>query len=130
MIQWKWCFYWEVIGVNASTMMKLKPELTRFLYQFDHCFGRVTTRHHPELYVEGQLSDLPPKSIEPIADAAGKPPQNLQEFLSLLRGDEQVARNRLQQYVARRHSHAESVEVIDETSFVKKGKVTACGSPD
>jgi len=112
--------------MDASTILKIKPELTRFLHQFDDCFGRVTTRRYLNLYVEGQLSDLPRKSIEPMADAVGEPPRNLQEFLSLFRWDERAARDRLQQYVARRHAHPQSVGVIDETSFVKKGTKTAC----
>lgn len=112
--------------MDASTILKIKPELTRFLKQFDGYFGRVTTRRYLDLYVEGQLSDLPRKSIEPIADAFGEPPRNLQEFLGLFRWDEQGVRDELQQYVARRHAHAQSVGVIDETSFVKKGDKTAC----
>ena len=74
----------------------------------------------------GQLSDLPRKSIEPMADAFGEPPRNLREFLGLFRGDEQGVRDQSQQYVARRHAHLQSVGVIDETSFVKKGDKTAC----
>jgi len=112
--------------MDASTIMKLKPELTRFLHQFDHCFGRVTSRRYLDLYVEGQLSDLPRKSLEPMADALGVPPRNLQEFLGLYRWDEPAVRDGLQQYVARRHAHPQSVGVVDETSFVKKGKMTAC----
>lgn len=61
--------------MDASTIMQLKPELTRFLHQFDPCFGRVTSRRYLDLYVEGQLSELPRKSIEPMADALGVPPQ-------------------------------------------------------
>ena len=112
--------------MDASTIMKLKPELTRFLHQFDHRFGRVTTRRYLDLYVEGQLSDLPRKSIEPMADAVGEPPRNLQEFLSMFRWDELTVRDDLQQYVGRRHAHPQSVGVFDETSFVKKGHKTAC----
>jgi SRSO17 transposase len=115
----------EDIGMDAETMLRIKPELTTFLHQFDDCFGRITTRRYLDLYVEGQLSDLPRKSLEPMADAVGEPPRNLQEFLSLFRWDEGVVRDRLQQYIARRHSHAGSVGVIDETSFVKKGDKTA-----
>jgi SRSO17 transposase len=115
----------EDLGMDADTIMRIKPELTTFLHQFDDCFGRVTTRRYLDLYVEGQLSDLPRKSIEPMADAVGEPPRNLQQFLSLFRWDEGRARDRLQQYVARRHTHRESVGVIDETSFVKKGEKTA-----
>ena len=112
--------------MDAKTIMRIKPELTQFLRQFDDCFGRVTTRRYLDLYVEGQLSDLPRKSIEPMADAFGEPPRNLQQFLSLFRWDEAAARDRAQQYVARRHSHPHSVGTIDETSFVKKGDKTAC----
>lgn len=112
--------------MDAKTIMQIKPELTRFLHQFDDCFGRVTTRRYLDLYVEGQLSPLPRKSIEPMADAFGEPPRNLQEFLSQFQWDEQAVRDRLQQYVARRHVHPQSVGALDETSFVKKGDQTAC----
>ena len=112
--------------MDAKTIMRIRPELTRFLHQFDDCFGRVTTRRYLDLYVEGQLSDLPRKSIEPMADAFAEPPRNLQQFLSLFRWDEAAARDRLEQYVARRHTHPHSVGTIDETSFVKKGDKTAC----
>ena len=112
--------------MDADTILRIKPELTRFLHQFDDCFGRVTTRRYLDLYIEGQLSNLPRKSIEPMADAFGEPPRNLQEFLGLFRWEESAVRDRLQQHVARRHSHPDSVGVVDETSFVKKGDKTAC----
>ena len=118
--------YREIISMDVNIILRIKPELTRFLHQFDDCFGRVTTRRYLNLYVEGQLSHLPRKSIEPMADAVGEPPRNLQQFLSLFRWDEAAVRNRLQQYIARHHGHQHSVGVIDETSFVKKGNKTAC----
>lgn len=40
MIQWKRNFYWEVVGMDANTILKIKPELTRLRHQFDACFGR------------------------------------------------------------------------------------------
>jgi SRSO17 transposase len=112
--------------MDAKTIMKIKPELNRFLRQFDSCFGRSTTRQYLPVYIQGQLSDLPRKSIEPMADATGIPARNLQEFLSLFRWDQQRLRDQLQQYVARHHNCPDSVGVIDETSFVKKGSRTAC----
>ena len=111
--------------MDAETILRIKPELTRFLHQFDDCFGRVSTRRYLDLYVEGQMSNLPRKSVEPIADAAGEPPRNLQQFLSLFRWDQAALRDRLQQAVARRHAHPLSVGVFDETSYVKKGDKTA-----
>lgn len=112
--------------MDADTILRIKPALTAFLQKFDGCFGRSQTRGHLSTYVRGQLSDLPRKSVEPMADAAGTPARTLQEFLSLSRWDEPMMRDRLQQRVARRHAHVHSVGVIDETSFVKKGEKTAC----
>jgi len=112
--------------MDAQTILMIKPALTHFLHQFDDCFGRCSTRRYLDLYVEGQLSDLERKSIEPMADYFAEPPRNLQQFLSLFRWDEQRMRDRLQQHIARHHGHPHSVGVIDETSFVKKGRKTAC----
>ena len=112
--------------MDADTILRIKPALTQYLHEFDGCFGRITARQHLDTYVQGQLGDLLRKSIEPIADAAGTPPRNLQEFLSLYRWDESAMRDRLQQIVARRHAHEHSVGILDETSFVKKGNQTAC----
>jgi len=112
--------------MDASVILQIKPELTRFLHQFDDYFGRVATRQYLDVYIEGQLGPLPRKSLEPMADAFGVPPRNLQEFLSQFRWDEQGIRDELQQYVARRHDSPQSVGVLDETSFVKKGNQTAC----
>lgn len=112
--------------MEAQTMLALKPALTTYLHEFDGCFANRRSQRHVATYVRGQLSNLPRKSLEPMADAAGVPPRTLQEFLSLARWDEAAARERLQRRVARRHAHPHSVGLIDETSFVKKGTKTAC----
>ena len=112
--------------MDADTVLRIRSALTAYLKEFDDCFGRVTTRRHLDTYVEGQLSDLRRKSVEPIADATGTPPRTLQEFLGLFRWDEALVRDRLQQRVARRHAHPDAVGVLDETSFPKKGGHTAC----
>jgi len=112
--------------MDAQTILRIRPSLTQYLTQFDDCFGRVNSRRHLDTYIEGQLSDLERKSVEPIADAAGTPPRTLQEFLSLFRWDESAMRDRLQRRIARRHGHVHAVGIIDETSFVKKGEKTAC----
>ena len=112
--------------MDAETILRIKRALTTYLHEFDGCMGRVTNRGHLMNYVTGQLSNLDRKSIEPMADAAGVSPRTLQEFLGLLKWDEPAARDRLQRRVARRHSHAHSVGIFDETGIVKKGAKTAC----
>lgn len=111
--------------MDADTILQIKPALTQYLRGFDTCFGRVTARRHLDTYVLGQLGPLERKSIEPMADASGTPPRTLQEFLGLYRWDESAMRDRLQQRVAEHHGHPQSVGLIDETSFVKKGDQTA-----
>jgi hypothetical protein len=56
--------------MDADQIRRLKPELTRYLDQFYECFARRDTRAHFPVYVEGQLSELPAKSCEPMALAA------------------------------------------------------------
>ena len=112
--------------MDADTILRIKPMLTEYLHEFDGCMGRITNRTHLQTYVSGQLGDLDRKSVEPIADAAGVPPRTLQEFLSMLKWDDQAARDQVQRRVARRHPHPHSIGVIDETSFHKQGSKTAC----
>jgi hypothetical protein len=63
--------------MDAKQIRSLRPKLKRFLHRFSDCFSRSDTCAHLPLYVEGQLSDLPRKNCEPIADRAGIPPRTL-----------------------------------------------------
>jgi SRSO17 transposase len=114
------------MGMDADTILRIKSALTEYLHEFDRCMGRVTNHDHLYTYVSGQLSDLDRKSVEPIADAAGVPPRTLQEFLSLLKWDEYAVIDQLQRRVIRRHSDPNSIGIIDEVTYPKKGDKTAC----
>src|SRR5580693_4177714 len=91
-------------SMDAHLIKKLKPKLKKFLKWFDDCFPRKDTRAHLPVYVTGQLSDIPEKSVEPIAINAGVPVRTLQEFLSQHRWDQDRARDRLQQIVRDEHA--------------------------
>ncbi len=110
--------------MDVDQIRQLRPQLTRYLKQFEDCFARRDTRAHLSVYVEGQLSNLSEKSCEPIALAAGVPPRNLQEFLAHYKWNEGQARQRLQQIVRQEHQGPNSIGVVDETSDVKKGDKT------
>ncbi len=110
--------------MDAQALSRLLPELQRFVARFADCFGDRRSREHLPVYVQGLLSDLDRKSVEPIALKAGLPPRTLQEFLSLLSWDELRMRDRVQQIVAAEHAGPHSVGLIDETSIVKKGTKT------
>jgi SRSO17 transposase len=110
--------------MDAAQIRQLGPKLNRFLKQFDDCFSRKDTRRHLPVFIKGQLSDLPEKSVEPIAVEAGVAPRTLQEFLSLLKWDQDQMRDRLQAIVHAEHAHAHAIGMFDETSDPKKGDKT------
>ena len=110
--------------MEASALVSLLPELEDFLARFDGCMVRTEQRSSMRTYVRGQLSDLPRKSIEPMALACGLPPRNLQQFLSLHTWNEVLVRDKVQQIIAREHSDPDSVEILDETYHAKKGDKT------
>lgn len=111
--------------MDARQIANLGSELMDFLGEFDDCFGRSEPREHLRTYVRGQMSDLPRKSIEPIALAAKTPPRTLQQFFESVGWHELRLRNRSQQIVARDHAHPKAIGVIDESGYPKKGCHTA-----
>src|SRR5580692_9648604 len=110
--------------MDAQQIRLLEPKLDDFLEHFGECFGRCDTREHLSVYVRGQLSDLPQKSVEPIALEADVAPRTLQEFLSQLKWGEDLVRDRLQRLVACEHRGPHTIRLIDETSDPKKGDKT------
>ncbi len=111
--------------VEMEELKETRRNLTRFLKEFKGCVRMKCNRAHLRTYVEGQISDLPRKSVEPIALAAGVAPRTLQEFLGMHRWDEETVRGRVQRLVMRDHADDNAIAVIDETSFAKKGNKTA-----
>jgi SRSO17 transposase len=103
---------------------RLEPKLAQFLAHFRDCFDRKDTRAQLGVYVRGQLSDLPEKSVEPIALDADVAPCTLQEFLSQYRWQEDRLCDRLQRLVAVEHQGPHTIGIFDETSDPKKGDKT------
>jgi SRSO17 transposase len=118
------CFTGRRCGMDAKQIRQLEPELAAYLREFDDCFGRVEPARHLHTYVRGQLSDLHRKSIEPIADAAGTKPRDLQHFLALHQWDDNGMCDTVAQIVARDHAHPCSIGTLDETGHPKKGDKT------
>jgi SRSO17 transposase len=120
--------------MDVQELGRLKRKSDQFLRLFDDCFQRKDTRAHLPTYVSGQLSDLPQKSVEPIAIKAGVAPRTLQEFLSQHKWDEDRMCDRLHQLVATEEAGPNTIGIFDETSDVKKGDKTPgvqrqwCGS--
>jgi SRSO17 transposase len=110
--------------MDAKELRAFLPELKTFMKRFDDCFVDRRSKKHLPVYLKGQLSNLDRKSVEPIALHADVPPRTLQQFLASACWDHERMRDRVQQIVVGEHAGAASVGLIDETSFVKKGRDT------
>ena len=107
----------------------LGPALASYLEQFLPHFRSTPTFHHMRTYTRGLLSDLPRKTVEPIALAAGTPVRTLQEFLRDLLWDHAGLADQIQRYVAQLvptlpNEQLGTIGLIDETSALKKGDQT------
>src|SRR5271166_5056250 len=119
-------------GGNPMTEQEiadLGPAFASYLGRFRACFGQRRIAAHFDTYCRGLLSDLPRKSVEPIALEAGTAVRTLQEFLVTARWDHQRARDLLQQHLAESLAALPAdavgtVGVIDETSCRKWGDQT------
>src|SRR2546423_12632697 len=116
--------------MTEQQLRGLGPALAAFLDAFLFCCGYTQTFAHLGTYVRGLLSDLPRKSVEPIALKAGTPVRTLQEFLKDHAWDFQAVRDRLAEHAREQFARADdpsglgTVGVIDETSSVKQGDKT------
>ena len=100
-----------------------------YLGRYRDCFLQKRTAGHFDSYSRGLLSDLPRKSVEPIALACGTAVRTLQEFLVTADWAHEQAREKFQRRIndvldELPEDPLGTVGVIDETSCLKKGVQT------
>lgn len=121
--------------MTAEQLAGLGPAFTDYLSSFRPCFQRVQSFAHLGTYCRGLASDLPRKSVEPIALSSGTAVRTLQEFLTHHKWDHDALHGRMQRRIVETHLPAPSgssgtgdelgvIGLIDETSVVKKGDKT------
>ena len=115
--------------MTDQEIARLGPAFASYLDRFRPCFLQERTADHFDDYCRGLLSDLPRKTVEPIALACGTAVRTLQEFLVTASWDQAQARDTLQQRLAGVIATLPpdplgTVGVIDETSAAKKGTKT------
>jgi SRSO17 transposase len=111
--------------MTAEQVAALGPAFADYLGAFRPCFLTRPTFKHFQTYARGLLSDLPRKSVEPIALAGGCAVRTLQEFLTHHRWDPARMRDELQRRVAREHLPAPGQKPIDELGVVGRIDETA-----
>jgi SRSO17 transposase len=115
--------------MTPDQLIALGSAFAAFLRVFEVCIVYQPTVEHLHSYCRGLLSDLPRKSIEPIALACGTAVRTLQEFLRDHVWDQFRMRDLLQQRLALQPAlnavdDLGTIGVIDETSTAKKGTKT------
>jgi SRSO17 transposase len=115
--------------MTEQEITDLGPAFAAYLRRFRGCLGQDRTAKHFDTYCRGLLSDLPRKSVEPIALAAGTAVRTLQEFLATARWDHNSARDTLQRHLGAVIAGLPAdplgtVGVTDETSCRKWGDHT------
>jgi SRSO17 transposase len=115
--------------MTEAQLDALGPALACYLEQFVPHFRSTPTFHHMRTYTRGLLSDLPRKTAEPIALAAGTPVRTLQEFLKDLLWDHDGLADHLQRHLAQLvptlpDEGLGTIGLLDETSALKKGDKT------
>jgi SRSO17 transposase len=118
--------------MTPKQLMALGTSFAAFLRSFEVCIAYRPTVGHLHSYCRGLLSDLPRKSVEPIAAACGTAVRTLQEFLRDHVWDHVRMLDLLQQrllglpvlQLPQAADELGTIGVIDETSVAKKGTKT------
>ena len=115
--------------MTEQQITDLGPAFSAYLRRFRDSLGQERTAKHFDTYCRGLLSDLPRKSVEPIALAAGTAVRTLQEFLVTAVWDHTAARDTFQKHIwdvveELPTDPLGTVGVIDETSSRKWGDHT------
>jgi len=115
--------------MTPEQVEELTPAFADFLQQFLFCCGYTQTFDLLGVYCRGLLSNLPRKTAEPIALAAGVAVRTLQEFLRDHLWEYTQVRDQVQQHVAVTLSGQPgddlgTVGIVDETGTAKKGTKT------
>src|SRR5438445_12651457 len=115
--------------MTPEQIEQLGPAFADYLRQYLFCCDYTQTFDLLNVYCRGLLADLPRKSAEPIALAAGTAVRTLQEFLKDHVWHYRLARDTLIEHVAATlpqvvGDELGTVGLIDETSTAKKGTKT------
>jgi SRSO17 transposase len=89
-------------------------------------FSNARVRRHGREYVLGLLSQAERKNSWQLAEFAGDAsPDGMQRLLNFSPWDEDAARDALARYVVRAMGDPAAVLAVDETGFLKKGRMSA-----
>ena len=97
------------------------PELSEFLAPYAHYFARSETRENLERYMTGQLSDIPRKNADTIAQSVpATNEQRLQELLTRCAWNESALNIQRVEQMRDTVGLSDGVLIFDDTGFPKQ----------
>jgi SRSO17 transposase len=108
--------------VNRKTVRSWTEELDAVGERIAPHFLRSELRRRAQAYLRGLLSGAERKNSWQLAEVAGNAtPYGIQHLLGRANWDADAVRDELRSYVVERLADDESVLIVDETGFIKKG---------
>lgn len=112
----------EDCAVAPDALTGALERLGRFVARYEPHFLRREQRELGRLFLEGLVSPLERKSVEPVANLQGVPRQRLQHFVGCGRWDDEALMGELRTHVREVLGDASGVIVIDPSGFPKRGR--------
>jgi SRSO17 transposase len=107
--------------VAPRAIAGLVGRLAKFIEPFRRLFGRRENGEHAERYVKGRLTQLPRRTMEPIARQAKVPRRALQQFVGAGAWDDQPVREEFRRQVAGVLGDPDAALIADASGFRKFG---------
>lgn len=116
----------EQAQVDQARLRPCRGRLRCFIERYLPCFYRTEHRQHAQTILEGKLTDLQRKTVEPIAQQGQRPRRPLQHFVGAGLWSDETARSEMCRHVAEQIGDPDAVFVLDPSAFPKKGQ-QSCG---
>jgi len=107
--------------VGARDIGECTKRLATFGERYKTLMVRSEQRGHLDVYLEGLVSGLERKSVEPIATAHGLYRRPLQRFVGAGRWDDRALLEEMRTHVAEEIGEREGVLILDGSGFEKSG---------
>ncbi len=116
----------ETVDLTEQTVWAWASAFAEVERRFYPYFARSEARQQAMTYLRGLLSSVERKNSWQLAEVVGAAnPYGFQHLLGRAEWDAGAVRDELQRYVADYFGDADAVIVIDETGFLKKGRMSA-----
>ena len=107
--------------VDPECLVPTLERLQEFMERYQGHFARREQRGLACTYVEGLLSPLNRKSVEPIATSTGHARRRLQHFVGAGRWEDEAIMGELRAHVVEELGEEDGVLIFDPSQFQKKG---------